>query len=651
MEHESLSQDLRRKMVLQQAAAQLERGELHQAEASLSRVLAEIPGNAQALHLFGIVRRAQGRLAEAEELYRRSLSTAPEQAQVHYNLGNLLRSLNRLEESIAEQREAIRLKPNHSEAHLALALALSMTGDHASAEKSCRDALRLQPNYTAAKLAIAGDLCALNRPKEAERILRQALTLGVREPALAAALEHNLGLALKQQRRFLEALASFDAAQAKAPELPVVDYSRGNTLQQLGRLEEAARAYRQALKRDPRHIDALACLALVSALLTDFAAAQSFAAQALELDQVQPIARIARAIVAIEAGQFAEAETTLDNALKKAAVENDRQAMFAAGFAADAFDRHGRISDAFAVYSTSNEMQRRIHASEFEPARVIGEVTRLTDYFRKSLPWPPHRSVARAKAPAGHVFLLGFMRSGTTLLETILAMNPRAAHIDEIEFLSDPSRRFLLSSTGLDQLAMLGDREADQWRNAYWKSIRDAGLSVDGKVFVDKMPFNTLRLPLISRLFPSAKIIFAIRDPRDVVFSCFRRRFNPSPYSFEFFRLDDCARFYAAAMDLAELYREKLPLDLREHRYEDMITNFESSVRAVCDFIGLEWSDAMGDFSTAAHAIDRTSASAAQVRRGLYGEGIGQWRRYSDQLASVYPILAPWVARFGYPAD
>jgi len=247
--------------------------------------------------------------------------------------------------------------------------------------------------------------------------------------------------------------------------------------------------------------------------------------------------------------------------------------------------------------------------------------------------------------------VLGFMRSGTTLLQTALSTSPMVASIDEIEFLTEPAREFLLTDLGLERLAVLDPGEAAIWRDAYWKAIHDTGLSVEGKIFIDKMPFNSLRLPLIARLFPDAKVIFAIRDPRDIVFSCFRRRFNPTPFSYEFLDLRDCARFYASAMALCELYREKLPVDIHDHRYEDMIADFDAVIRAACQFAGIDWSHSMRDFSQMAKEVDRRSASAAQVRRGLYDDGIGQWRPYRDQMKHILPVLDPWITRYGYPRE
>ncbi len=236
---------------IRQALAHIERNEVFQAEDILAPLLAGEPENAPALQLMGVVRRMQNRLDEAEDFYRRSLAIDSTQPHVHHNLGNVLKAKGRFADAAAAQREAIRLKPNYVEAHLNLALALSDMGDHEAAVKSCRDALRIQPNYLFAKQTLAAELCALDKPKEAERLLRQTLDLGVRNERQAGALEHNLAIALKQQDRFAEALAYFDAARAKAPDIAAVDYNSGNTLQQLGRFEEAVESYRRAIARNP----------------------------------------------------------------------------------------------------------------------------------------------------------------------------------------------------------------------------------------------------------------------------------------------------------------------------------------------------------------------------------------------------------------
>ncbi len=225
--------------------------DLARAEDLLVQVLDARPEDADALQLLGLVRRRQGRAAEAEELYRCSLTERPDQAHVHHNLGNLYYSLGRFDEAIAEQREAIRLKPNYPEAHLNLGKALSATGRSAAAEKAYRKALWLRPGYPFALQSLGAVLNDLRRPKEAEAVLKQALAANPADPRQTAALEHNLGVALNLQQRFAQAVALFDAAQAKAPDMPLVDYNRGHALQRLGKLDDAAENYRRAVKRNP----------------------------------------------------------------------------------------------------------------------------------------------------------------------------------------------------------------------------------------------------------------------------------------------------------------------------------------------------------------------------------------------------------------
>jgi hypothetical protein len=259
--------------------------------------------------------------------------------------------------------------------------------------------------------------------------------------------------------------------------------------------------------------------------------------------------------------------------------------------------------------------------------------------------------VPDAAAPAAHIFMVGFPRSGTTLLEQVLGSHPAVVTSNEKPTLDDSTREFLRTPGDVKRLAALRGAGLHQYRDAYWQRVREHGIAVAGRVFIDKQPYHTLQLPLILRLFPAAKIVFSVRDPRDVVLSCFRRRFLMSAPNFQFLTLDGAASLYDATMHLAEIYRAKLPLELLQLRHEDLVASFEERVRETCDFLGLTWQDSMHDFATRARSQSITTPSSVQVMQGLNREGIGHWRRYRDQMAPVLPILQPWVERFGYPAD
>ncbi len=201
------------------------------------------------------------------------------------------------------------------------------------------------------------------------------------------------------------------------------------------------------------------------------------------------------------------------------------------------------------------------------------------------------------------------------------------------------------------QLQDLDGAQRAHYARAYWQRVKALGFDPAGKIFLDKQPFNTVKLPLIAELFPDAKVIFAVRDPRDVLLSCMRQRLNVNPITYELLTLESAARFYAAYMRLAERMRAVLPLKLHQIRHEDLVDDFEGEIGKVCEFLGIGWTEAMRHFADRKNARSISSPSAAQIAQGLNRKGLGQWRHYREQMAPALPILAPWVAHFGYPAD
>jgi hypothetical protein len=236
-------------------------------------------------------------------------------------------------------------------------------------------------------------------------------------------------------------------------------------------------------------------------------------------------------------------------------------------------------------------------------------------------------------------------------MESVLAAHPDVVSLEERETLNAAVLAFLANARDLTRLPSAHGAGLQALREDYWARVRSFGIEPSGRIFIDKNPFNTLKLPLIKKLFPHAKIIFARRDPREVVLSCFRRRFNFSASTFEFLDLAATAANYDGTMRLAELLRTKLAFDEFVLVYEEFIADFPAVARAACQFIGAEWRPELADFAGRAHRGEVASASSAQIAQGLYTDGGAHWRRYRAQLAPVLPLLAPWVERFGYPAE
>jgi tetratricopeptide (TPR) repeat protein len=428
----------------------------------------------------------------------------------------------------------------------------------------------------------------------------------------------------------------------------------GTVCLRLADLVAAAGHFRRAAELDPEAAEPLSALAVVAALGGDMPAARASAAHALAISPrlVSAHIAIARADAAEGAAGLAEQRLT---ALLERRDLTDAQRVDAFDLRAECRDALDRCGDAFDDYTSRNTMTLQLESPIFAAA---GRET-MSDRARRLGKWLETGGSKEWSSSAGpdtvgahearrHVFLVGFPRSGTTLLERVLTSHPDIVALEEIDALGVAGNDLLDTNSGLKNLLELKPEEAVRRRRLYWNSVRQSMAEAIGdRIFVDKMPLHSVALPLISQLFPEARILFALRDPRDVVLSCFRRRFRINAAMFEFLTLEGAARYYDAVMRLAACARARLPLNLVEVRHEAVVADFDRAIREVLDFVGAPWDPRVRDFASQVRAIQKTP-SAPQVARGLNAEGVAQWRRYQVQLAPVASVLAPWMERFGY---
>jgi len=496
-------------------------------------------------------------------------------------------------------------------------------------------------NLLALRHEQAGELAA------AEGLLRRAVALDGADKAARNAL----GLCLLRLERHAEALEQFDGLAASDATLPFVHASRGTALFALARVREAEAAFQRAVQLDPRQPVALAGLARIASYRGAFRQARQWAEGALEYLPGYPDAELSLAAADLGEQDPLGAETRLRALLARADL-NPEQRAFAGGLLGDALDAQGRMPDAFAAYTASNEVQRVAFASRFASADPTARqyAEQLAEYLRSTDParWRAMPAVVAPGPAADHIFVLGFLRSGTSLLEVILEGHPQVVSVEESESLIDSVQQFMQQPQDLDRLVHAPPATLDALRGAYWRRVAQTGAEVAGKIFVDKNPLNTLKLPLIARLFPQAKILFACRDPRDIVLSCFRHRFRMSAPIYEMLTLEGAARYYDAVMRVFMECTRLLPLQFCLVRHEDVVSGFAREMRRVCEFLGLAWDPAMGDFALRTREREALTPSTAQLAKGLNTEGVGHWLRYREQLEPARSILAPWVRQFYY---
>ena len=317
--------------------------------------------------------------------------------------------------------------------------------------------------------------------------------------------------------------------------------------------------------------------------------------------------------------------------------------------------------------SRGHWLMARIHDALNEPAAAFAEAVKMNRSIADRDAWLARgrdyvaavRAVAEVATPewaakvrpldpperASPAFLVGFPRSGTTLLDTFLMGHPDSMVLEEVPLLTAAQRAL---GDGPD----LPDRspaEIEGAREAYFAAMDEHVPKGFGGLVIDKFPLNLLAPRFIHTLFPGAKLIFAQRHPCDCVLSCFMQAFALNDSMASFLEIESAADFYDAAMSLWTRCTDVLPLTVHRIVYEDLVMDPEASLKPLVDFLGLDWRTELLDHRSTAKARGTINTpSYAQVTQPLSRRASGRWKRYREQLEPVLPILLPWAERLGY---
>ena len=511
-------------------------------------------------------------------------------------------------------------------------------GDHRAAARGAEEALKLSPGMPEA-LHLLG-LCHLQHgdAQEALRLLREAAE---RKPS-DAQLMHHLGIACAEAGDGAGALAAFTRATVLDARNPESWFNLAVLAEERGETEASERAYREALKLAPRHARAMAGLAAILEQQSALEEAAEWCGKALTFDASDPVANLTQAQVDFRSGREATAASRLEALLKTPLTPRNRA--LAAGRLGAVYDRLGKVQEAWDMFLTAK--------------RALGETSTAPPQdgiytFDNAARLARHADALLARGPAmegpAPVFLVGFPRSGTTLLDQILSGHPGLAVLEEKDTLQDVLREHALSEAGMQAFLKLDAAGLEQRRRTYWHRVAEfMPARAEDKRFVDKLPLNSLYLPLLKRLFPNARFIFALRDPRDVVLSCFMQSFELNEAMRHFLSLDETARWYAAVMGVACSSLGGLADALHRVRYEDVVADTEGEARRLLAFLGLPWDPGVLEFPATAKRRRISTPSYHQVARPIYTSSRERWRQYEPQLAPVMPVLEPFIRLFGY---
>ena len=583
---------------LNAAKAALDAGDLTQAR-SLAQPLAMTP---QGNRLLAEIARASGDTEGVLAGYEAALSTAPRDRELLNNYGNALNEAGRPAEAVAVLERAAAISAPSAQVLLNLGRAQSAADRHEEALASFRKAGTLSDGNADIHFELGRSLLRHGDHEQALLQLSEAARAGMRTGQLFVLI----GLC-------------YAALEKRA---------------------EAEQACRMALRVEPGSSRAYLNLAILLEQENRIEDLTACVAEARKACEPGPDLDYMEALVLRREGRFAEALERVE-----ASESDSLDPVVRAQFIGQVADRLGEVDKAFAAFARMNQaMALNPEARGFDgtehSAFIAGRTAEVTPAWYAG--WTPPEFPDARRSPA---FLGGFLRSGTTLLDTIL-MGHEGVHVREEE----PMIARLEDEAGpIAGLAAMGPADVARLRDAYFDELLQRGPLPEGRLLVDKYPLVTLRAAYLHRAFPDARFVFTLRHPCDVVLSCWMQNFRITRAMASFLTLENAARLYDAAMSHWMRCRDVLPLEVHTIRYEDMVADLESTLRPMIAFLGLDWDDRLLAYQdTARERGYIRTPSYAQVTEKVYDRSRGRWQLYREHLAPVLDVLAPWAIRFGY---
>ena len=639
-------------------------GRFRSAERQLREIQRTSPGEINSLHLLGVALLSQGQRAAALEILERVVEEAPGFSHARVDLARAYREDGRLEAARAELRRVLKEKPSLEAAWLAYgdvlvemenfadarfafeqarltdphrqrieeATAALAGADYGSAERVFREVLKSDASHLAALAGLAAVAIRAGNTRNAERLVDHARNRSAHHALIQRAWGHTLLAA----ERLTEAERSFRELLKLEPENPQNWAALGSVYIKLLRQEDALSAYEEAARLNPSQAGFRLAIGHVNKTLGRRAACEAAYRQCLRLDP--NYAEAYWSLADLKNYSFSDAELAAMQALlaSPAASTDEAQLHFAI---ARALEQRERNAEAFRHYAAGNALRKRtapfsIESFEAKSRRIAACYD--SEFFR-------------SRAAAGHpdpapIFIVGLPRSGSTLIEQILASHSQIegtmelhnviAMVRELDHLDSnrdgyPERVRTLSAA---ELTGLGRRYIEETRAVRAGKPR----------FIDKMPNNFSHVGLIHTILPQAKIVDVRRHPMDACFSNFKQYFaHGQSFSYD---LADLGRYYRCYLSLMDHWDQVLPGKVMHLQYEQLIRDPQSTVRRLLEYCGLPFEAATLQFHENRRAV--RTASAEQVRQPLYASGVGYWKRFASDLEPLRVSLGDSLERF-----
>jgi len=639
-------------------------GRFATAERQLREIQLASPGEINSLHLLGVALLSQGKLAPALEILERVVAAAPGFSHARVDLARACRQDGRLEAARTELRRVLHEKPSLQPAWLAFGDVLVDMGklvdaryafeqarlldpqrqrieqataalagrDYRSSEGIFRDILKSDASHLSALAGLAAVAIRAGNTRDAERLLSHARRHSTHHPLVRRAWGHTLLAA----ERLAEAERSFRELLQLEPENPLNWAALGSVLIRLLRQQEALSAYEEAARIEPTQAAFRLAIGHINKTLGRRAQCEDAYRECLRLDP-----RYAEAywsLADLKNYLFSDAElAAMQDLLASPAASTDQAQLHFA--IARALEQRDRYSEAFTHYATGNTLRKQ--TSPFSIVTFEAKSRRVAACY--------DREFFRLRATGGHpdpapIFIVGLPRSGSTLVEQILASHSQVEGTMELHNILALVRELdhrdanrdgypeTVRALSTDELTGLGRRYIEDTR-----AVRSGRPH-----FIDKMPNNFSHVGLIHAILPKAGIVDVRRHPLDACLSNYKQYFaNGQSFSYD---LEDLGRYYRCYLALMDHWDEVLPGRVMHLQYEELIRDPQDTIRSLLAYCGLPFEAATLNFHENRRPV--RTASAEQVRQPLYASGVGYWKRFAGELEPLRAALGDCLARF-----
>lgn len=615
----------------------------HAAEAFQSIIYVE-PRNFRAIHNLGLVLTSLGKFEEATTAFRTAASIKPNSPEALTNLGNILRDTGYLKEAIQEYKNAIKINPNFFDAFNNLGGALMKLGLHDDADHAFQKALQLEPHNEVALNNYGANLVKLGKTESALQYFEKAISINSHFTGAIINIGniwHAAGdfhRAVKYYRKAIDA----DLNSHKAWN------NLGGALKDLENLDDAMAAFRKAINLAP-----------------EYSVAWRNGAEALEkwnkLDELEIWLKNAKNclstqppdLLLIECKLFLRSKRIKELEILLSKIDpkiiSNIQAAEYYFIKAKCYEARKDFQNSYLCFKEMNTTVKNSQAYDHREAKqYIAQQKNQLKTLRISEIRRTHQKYAQ-RAELNPVFLIGFPRSGTTLLDTLLGCHSKIKILEEKPMVSMVDQ--FLSDYGCDYL----NKELPKDKVIEAKIIYEKELSShvefinNHHVYIDKLPLNIFQIPLIHSIFPDSRFILSIRHPLDAIISSWMQNFKLNAAMANMVDLERIVEMYCMAMETLTICQSKYGIKVHAIKYEDLVYDMKSSIIPLLNFINLEWEDALKLHQKVAHQRGRINTpSYSQVVNPIYQDATYRWKNYRLYLEKHSKKVKPWMEYFGY---